>query len=178
MSKKYDAELLEELYALYENSMYYQAYSVLHDTYLAEDAVHEAFLRIIRRIDRISDPSSPKTKAYVKKALHSCAVDIYRKKRRESYNTTALYENEEEKYYDTYDTDAIEAMLEALPKKYADVILCIVIHGLTAKECAAVLGTSEVCVRKRFERAKKILRAEINRNAISSVTEGKVRNEQ
>ena len=40
-------DIIDALYRLYEQSMYFEAYKILHDEYLAEDAVHEAFLSLI-----------------------------------------------------------------------------------------------------------------------------------
>ena len=43
----------EHIYTKYKGLMFYTANGVLHDSYLAEDAVHETFLDIIRIIDSI-----------------------------------------------------------------------------------------------------------------------------
>lgn len=54
----------EHIYTKYRGLMFYTAKGVLQDSYLAEDAVHETFLDIIRIIDRkgtiaISKSSDP-----------------------------------------------------------------------------------------------------------------------
>lgn len=43
----------EHIYTKYRGLMFYTAKGVLQDSYLAEDAVHETFLDIIRIIDSI-----------------------------------------------------------------------------------------------------------------------------
>lgn len=43
----------EQLYLTYRQTMFYVANSVLHDTQLAEDAVHQAFLRIMDHMGNI-----------------------------------------------------------------------------------------------------------------------------
>ena len=58
---------LQKLYELYEQPMYRIAYAVLHDTALAEDAVHDAFVRLVSRLEKIGEPDSPKTKGYIVK---------------------------------------------------------------------------------------------------------------
>lgn len=54
----------EQLYKTYKNRMYYIANSILKDSYLAEDAVHNAFLRIINNLEKIEDVDSHKPPYY------------------------------------------------------------------------------------------------------------------
>lgn len=53
----------EQLYLTYRQTMFYVANSVLHDTQLAEDAVHQAFLRIMDTWGIFQRSSVPKRKA-------------------------------------------------------------------------------------------------------------------
>ena len=46
-------EKLHQLYALYEQPLYRIAYAILHQTEQAEDAVSDAFLKIISHLDQI-----------------------------------------------------------------------------------------------------------------------------
>jgi len=41
--------------------MFYVANSILKDEHLAEDAVHQAFIRIIESLDKINEIKCPKT---------------------------------------------------------------------------------------------------------------------
>ena len=49
IENKDDRLKVERLYYKYRNLMYKEAYEILEDTYLAEDAVAESFIRIINR---------------------------------------------------------------------------------------------------------------------------------
>ena len=51
----------EELYLLYRQDMYKTAYSILQDSFEAEDVVHEAFLIVIKKLDKISEIKCPRT---------------------------------------------------------------------------------------------------------------------
>ena len=77
-----DSEKIRELYEIYEQPMFRIAYAVLHDSALAEDAVSDAFIRIIGKLDRLKAPDSPKTKQYIVKTIKSTSINIYRKNRR------------------------------------------------------------------------------------------------
>ena len=44
-------KFIEKCYKLYEQKMYYVALSILHDSGLAEDAVQEAFMKLMKSED-------------------------------------------------------------------------------------------------------------------------------
>ena len=157
-----DAEKIAALYALYEQTMFYDARQILHDDFLAEDAVHEAFLRLIARRDKLGDPNSASVHSYVKKTLRSAAIDLYRKNLRERENCCDLEDFEiAEEGSEDLPTDAL-SLLGELPAKYAAVIRCRAVHGLSVHETAAVLQISEACVRKRCERARHMLQSKLD----------------
>ena len=49
-------------------------------------------------------------------------------------------------------------MSKNLPEKYYDVVECLVIKDYTVRQTADKLGITEANVRKRYERAKKMMR--------------------
>ena len=155
-----DYERIAGLYRMYEQAMFRVARAILHDDYFAEDAVQEAFIRLIRARDKLGDISSPKTRAYVMQTAKSCAVDIYRKRARESERVTELTDALADSLTDDKSgmsaADVAEAV-DTLADKYARVIRYRFILGLSVEETAAVMKVSTDCVRKRTERAKKML---------------------
>ena len=46
------------LFNLYEQKMYHIAFSILYDCYQAEDAVMDAFMRLLEKQYHIDDPAS------------------------------------------------------------------------------------------------------------------------
>ena len=56
-----DKNKLEQLYTTYKQTMFYSANRILKDEYLAEDVVHQAFLRIIDNLDKINEIKCHKT---------------------------------------------------------------------------------------------------------------------
>lgn len=152
-----DADKIAALYHLYEQAMYYEARAILHDDHQAEDAVHEAFVRLIRKRSRIGDPASDRTRAYVQRTLRSTAIDLYRKNRREREH--ACDPEVLETVTDDSDILPFDAgkLIGRLPNAYADAARCRFLHGLSVRETAAVLKISEACVRKRCERARRML---------------------
>ena len=55
----------ELLYEQYRKLMKYIAFGILHDEYLAEDAVHDTFLKLTKYLDNIEDTRSSKTKSFI-----------------------------------------------------------------------------------------------------------------
>ena len=159
-------DIIDTLYRLYEQTMYFEAYKILHDEYLAEDAVHEAFLKLIRNRKKIVDPASPSVKSYVRKTLKSAALDLYRRQKKNRENLLAIDEVTENTFIsEEMPQDLPSALFSELPAKYASVMRCLFLDGLSIKETSAVLEISEELVRKRCERARKLLRpAPVNLN--------------
>ena len=60
-----DRSLFEQIYYNYRKQMFFVANGILNDNFLAEDAVHEAFLGIAKQITLLQDMPESKMKAYV-----------------------------------------------------------------------------------------------------------------
>ncbi len=165
MQKNEDASKIAELYRLYEQKMYFEARGILNDDQLAEDAVQEAFLRLIRHRDRLRELSSQQVSSYVKQTLRSTAIDIYRKNKRErdylcDLEDAGMIIGENDCFL-----DGALSLIDELPHKYRSIARCRLQYGLSVKETAAVLKLTESCVRKRCERARNLL-ADMLKNII------------
>jgi len=58
--------------------MFYVAKAILHDDFLAEDAVHDAFIKIIRHLDKIDEIPSNKTKSFMVIVVERTSIAIYK----------------------------------------------------------------------------------------------------
>ena len=56
-----DKTKFEQIYAEYRRLMFHVAYEILHNEQNAEDATHQAFVRIAENIRKIDVPVCPKT---------------------------------------------------------------------------------------------------------------------
>ena len=161
-----ESEKLRLLYELYEQPMYRIAYAVLHDEGLAEDAVSDAFIRIMHRIERFSDCKSEKTKAYIVKVIKSTSINIYRKNKRR-YSEEVSIDNAiqvADKAQEQCDTESVNDILRGLGETDRRIVTLRCIEEMSWKEVADKLSLTEANVRKRFERTKKRLKTkgEIN----------------
>ncbi len=161
-----DRSKFETIYMDYRGLMFYIARDILGNDSDAEDAVQEAFLKIIKNIDRIDLSECHKTKLYIVIIVRRTAIDIYRRKRK-SDNNVPFDENyidegcedvsAGEQIENTLDKlDLVNAMA-GLPDRYRDVILLKYYNAFSDAEIAKTLETTESNVRKLLERAKKRL---------------------
>lgn len=151
---------LEELYRLYEKPMYHIALAILKDHYQAEDAVSDAFGRLLTKLDRIGVPDSVQTKAYIIKIIRSTAINIYRKN---ANNADSLDEFEEfaadsgsyAPFAEFENKELADKILSDMDEEDAKIVILRGREGLPYREIADIMSMNEGAVRKRFERAKK-----------------------
>lgn len=160
MKKKNKAELMFELY---EQKMYHVAFSILNNEWQAEDAVMDAFEKILKHDKSISDPYSEDTKRYVIRVVRNAAIDIYRRNVRDRDNITLINDDSgrvfhQEIEFDSDFSNEVAEIIIGLPKEYREVLYERYAKEKTVKETAQTLQISESAVRKRQERALKMLR--------------------
>lgn len=75
-----EKSLIEFLYTNYKQLMYKTAFSILHNKSDAEDAVHEAFLRVVKNISKFSEFSCNENVSYLVITVRGIALDMLEKK--------------------------------------------------------------------------------------------------
>ena len=161
-SHKEALKFIEKSYKLYEQKMYQVAFRILHDSGLAEDAVQEAFLKLIKGNIYFENPESDDCKRYMITVIKHSSIHIYNQKKKEA--EVMYFSSEDANIKDLSvqnGTDSgvdMEELFSNLPPKYHAVVNCLVLKSLSVKETAAELEITEAAVRKRFERAKILLK--------------------
>ena len=156
---------IEKCYELYEQKMFRVALSVLHDETLAEDAVQDAFLQLIKHGVYFAKPGLDDCKRYIITVIRNASINIYNKRKNEN-QIVSFTENleqvcESEAVAPEENTEAendYQPLMDTLPEKYYDVVYCLVVKDYSIAETARKLGITEANVRKRYERAKKMMR--------------------
>lgn len=146
---------LRRLYELYEQPMYRVAFAVLHHAEAAEDAVSDAFLKVVRHINKIGDPESEEAKHYMIKVIRSTAFNQYRKLQKK-YEAEILIEDS---ILDipVYDSDSIQVsdLLDQLEISDRELVKMRCCDELPWQTIADRLNITAACARKRFERVRK-----------------------
>lgn len=153
---------IERCYKLYEQKMYQVAYSILRDEGMAEDAVQEAFVKLMKSDTSFTDVKSDDCKRYLITVIKHASITIYNKRKREQEmfyfsDRDEEFEQEEIEQLDA-EREQVRLAINQLPEKYYEVLDCMIVREMTVKETAQALSISEANVRKRFERAKVLLK--------------------
>lgn len=149
----------EQLYYQYRKLMYLCAWEILRDEQLAEDAVHEAFMKLTKYLKKIDEIKCNKTKRFVVIVVESAAKDIWRKEKRNRHET---WEEVEREYHfmaeaNVSETTVIEEAILKLPFTYRQIFQLKYGWGYANREIADVLDMREGTVRQRLARGKKLL---------------------
>ncbi|MDE6774863.1 MAG: sigma-70 family RNA polymerase sigma factor [Ruminococcus sp.] len=163
-----DSVKLQRLYELYEQPMYRIAFAVLKNSAYAEDAVSDAFERIVRKISRIGSPESSETRSYIIKVIKNTAIDQYRRNT-VFYRRNRPIDEETERIPDSsvnVENVIIQDSMASLTEKLSDsdrkIIELRFNEQMPWREVAEHLSLTETTVRKRFERARKKLKGELS----------------
>lgn len=146
-----DRSKFETLYTEYRNLMYHVAFNVLHNQEDAEDAVHQAFLKVALIIEKVDGTICPRTKSFMAIITNRTALDMCSKRQR--HPTVELNDNLGITV-DYTGSNALSACMARLPARYRDVLMLKFHYGYTTQEIAKMLGLSEANVLKISKRAR------------------------
>lgn len=151
-----DKSKFEQIYLEYRGLMYHVAYKLLQHEQDAEDAVHQAFIKIAENITKIGEPMCPKTKRYVVIIVESKSIDMLRHRKR---HPSASLDEVEAGIHVPYDgDDVLVRCILQLPARQRQVIWLKYYHGYTLKEIARILNITLASAIKIDQRAKSKLR--------------------
>ncbi|MBQ9383901.1 MAG: sigma-70 family RNA polymerase sigma factor [Ruminiclostridium sp.] len=155
--------LVEQLYCEYEQVMYRTAFNVLHNTQDAEDAVHEAFMRIITGLEKVNGIEPAKRGSYVIIVTKNIAIDLYRRNRKQ-VDTDALSgdipdtkHDVEREVFGKYGCEELNSALSRLSDTQREVLIMRYFHNDSTEDIADALGISPEAVRVRLHRARNAL---------------------
>ena len=167
-----DISKFELIYNTYKKQMYYTANNILKDSHLAEDAVHNAFLRIINNLEKIEDINSHKTKGLIVIIVKNVSIDIYRKNKKERDNTIFIDDLDDINGYDEInknDLGDLESAISKLPENYKQVFLLKFSHELTDNEISEILDIKPDNVRKRISKGREKLKNILKKMEVYSI---------
>ena len=154
-----------EIYETYKYLMMKVAYDVLQDRFLAEDAVHNAFVSISEKMSQLEHMDETGIKRYLIVVTKNAAIDIWRKRTIRSEKEMEFDTVREEMLpmtgtENSVDNEILDAF-QRLPDIYRDVFLLKYAHCLENDQIAGALKISESTVRQRIARGKVLLKKEL-----------------
>jgi RNA polymerase sigma-70 factor (ECF subfamily) len=151
---------LHDIYARYRQALFTLALSRTGHREQAEDAVHEAFVRLCRRsFDQTADPI-----AYVFAAVRNAALDQVRRMRNAGMNgklTDSIFARgglADERAISDERQEMVAAAIELLPEEQREALVLRVYGGLSFSQIAQVVGAPLPTVASRYQRALERLR--------------------
>lgn len=158
-------QIFENIYISHRSTMHHVADSILHDHHHSEDAVHEAFIRIIGKIEKIGNFPCHKMRSFLVIIVRNIAIDFLRSNDR--YVEADLADFQEYLVDDQHDAEqtaqdneyrqSISKVISQLPAIYLDVLTLTLICEMNAKDVAQLLSLSEEATRTRLSRGRKLL---------------------
>ncbi len=155
-----DKQQFRQLYQRYFARMHRIAYGILRSPALADEAVHEAFIKIIKNFAKISELSCQELTGWIVIIIRNTAIDILRKEKR----SLAIRDDDLFRRVDQQNTDPISgreemlAEIRALSPRNRAILELHYFGGYTAREIAEALGVSTNSVEQRLSRTVKLLR--------------------
>jgi len=175
-----DKNKFELLYEKYRKLMFYIDNQILNDEYLAEDAVHQTFIEILKNLDKIDDVFCHKTKNFIVIMVRNTAINMYNRRKR---NSVVPFDEAQccighEALEAAEGIERLVQLIINLPVIYKDVLTLKYVHGFSNPEIASLLGISEATVRKRLERARRKLNEAIEKEGESDVNQSNRRDDK
>lgn len=147
----------EDIYRQYREYMYRVAFAILKNSQDAEDAVHDAFVKIAENMEHIEEAVCPKTKSYVVTIVENKAIDLYRRKKNHPH---VEYADEVLGIQVEYTgADALAECMLRLPARQRSILILRYSHGYSLKEIAGILGITHANAMKTEQRAKAKLKS-------------------
>ena len=154
-----DKDKFAQIYAEYRDMMLRIARRFFSNEADAEDAVHQAFLKIIDRMDKIVQIDCHKTRSYIAIVTEHTSIDLLRaQKKHEALPLDRFAETLAE---DAPIEEALSHLIDGLKPIYREVLYLRYKDEMDEKSIAELLGLSYGNVRKIIERAKKALQEKL-----------------
>lgn len=128
---------------------------ILCDYHEAQDAVQTAFIKAYESRARFR--SGTNLRAWLYKIAYRVCVDMLRKKKRQLF-APSRFQNPD------YIGPELRRALEALSPADRGLVFGRVLEGLSYEELSQIYGKSAAALRKRYERARKKLAAELSQD--------------
>ena len=159
----------EQLYNRYRGLMFQVAKKILQNEQDAEDAVHQAFLAIIKNASKIFsknfDVNCPETRALVVIIVERKSIDLLRQRSRRP--EAELDEDIAGWEFPLPGDDPLSDAMARLPARYREVLMLRFDHGYTTKEIARLFDMKQESVQKLIWRAKERLREILEQEGIT-----------
>ncbi len=159
-----DRKAQMQLYNKYCDAMYYVALRFLKDSFEAEEAMQESFIKAFARLHQFTGDVT--FGAWLKRIVINKSIDMLKAKK---LNMVAINEQvmatvddqEDWSVADSVTVQEIKDAIEKLPEKYRYAVMLFLIEGYDHNEISEILDITPVSSRTLVHRGKKKLQEEL-----------------
>lgn len=160
---------MEKLFADYKQLMYKTAYSILNNPEDSENAVQEAFLRVIKNVSKFRTYSCNENASYLVIIVRGIALNMYNKNKNifELDNNFPSADSVDREAESDITYERIVQYIESLTPALRNIATLLWVQNLTEAEVSELLDMNINTVRSSASRARKLLKKMIeedNRN--------------
>ena len=156
-----DKKLVEQLYVKYHRLMLYVANQFFCNHAMAEDAMSESLVKIIRYRNKLRDVSSHQTKAYIVNIVRTTSLNLIKQRDFSKHEPEDFMEDIPDESINILSNlvsnEGYESLMKAfqsLPPALRDVAYQHLVLELSHDEIAQMFGISNSASKKRLSRAK------------------------
>lgn len=157
-----DKKLITEAYNLYWRKMIAAAFNVTHNQELAEEAVHESFLKIVDEPEKLRAVAPERWAVWLTVVAANAARDLLRKESFYILPQNDFFWQQQPTNDKFEEKTFLLDEIRSLPDKYSEPLTLCYIYGYHISEIAEILQISPENVRQRLSRARKMLRKQLN----------------
>jgi RNA polymerase sigma-70 factor, ECF subfamily len=167
-------ETITALVAEYSATLYRVAYSVMRNSAEAEDAVQEAFLRVLKHREKLGEIRD--LRVWLVRITWNVVLDKKRRSKTRPENDDiddfvrvlpSADRPADEELISSQGHRRILALIDLLPAKERQALLLSAVEELSTAQIASVLKTTESSVRSRIFRARRELSALLEKEGVS-----------
>ncbi|MAW94475.1 MAG: RNA polymerase subunit sigma-70 [Leeuwenhoekiella sp.] len=153
-----------QLYKKYSDGMYYVAFRFLKNSFEAEEAMQEGFVKAFTKMHQYNGEVT--FGAWLKRIVINKSIDMLKAKKLElvAMNEQVLGTVDEQNDWSVDDgitLDQIKQAIEELPERYRYAVMLFLIEGYDHQEISEILEITEVASRTLVHRGKKKLQEKL-----------------
>ncbi len=161
-----DQSKFSKIYYEYNRLMMHTALTILKNEALAQDAVNDAFIRVITNLHKINmdEIYTPKTKSFLVKIVKNTSLDVLKVENKQKSIDIDVIDEREIKAKssinnvdDLMNVNDVYEAIKQLPETHKEILELKIYRDFTDKEIAKFLNISYSAVRKRLQRAREYL---------------------
>ena len=157
-------EKITELFLTYSDEILRMCYLYLGDCHMAEDALQETFIRVIKGFGTFQGSSSEKT-WIIRIAINVCKTMLANRKKEnvqniwgEEWDACSLVEKRADEIEEILQKGVVSQAVMQLEEKYREIIILHFYQELKLREIAKMTGLPMTTVAHRIRQGKRLLK--------------------